>query len=210
MNSDSPLRDESNDAHGLHPNGYIRHSRVNKLASFHVCLGLAPCLGHDCNEGIIAYDLALYTQYFVKTKEWFTYMSMPKKVVGGAWQVWTFLRLYPLIVGDKIKNVEDPAWLAILKLIEIMEMITAPSIHSSCIGHLQCVINEYLYLRISSFPNVKLRPKHYYLSHYPKLLKEFGNLIKSRVELRIDRPSHSRHIRLTELELTDTRTFRMR
>ncbi|KAK3929621.1 Zinc finger protein 76 [Frankliniella fusca] len=175
----------------------------NKLEAFHVCSpGLGPCLGHDLNEGVVAHDLALFTKYFVKTKKWFTYSNLKtrietfqyssmdlrdkpvapcedaKRVVGGAWQVWTLLRLYPLIIGDKIKDVADPAWRAILKLIEIMEMVTAPSIHFTYVAHLQLVIDEYLSLRVSSLPDQKLRPKHHYLTHYPKLITELGNLMK--------------------------------
>ncbi|KAK3929752.1 Dynein heavy chain, cytoplasmic [Frankliniella fusca] len=102
-----------------------------------------------------------------------------KKLAGGAWQNWTLLRMFPLLIGDRIQKTDDPVWLALIRLTEIMDIITAPLIHHSFLAHLQFIINDYLSLRVSSFPEVQLRPKHHYLTHYPKLIPEFGNLMKA-------------------------------
>ncbi|KAK3921010.1 Transcriptional repressor protein YY1 [Frankliniella fusca] len=182
--------------------GVKYNSVFNTLENYHVCLpGLSPCLAHDWTEGIITYDLALFIKYFVD-KQWISYESLKsrieafkystidvqdkpvppcdgaKKLVGGAWQIWTLLRLLPLLIGDKIQTVNDPVWLAVLRLIEIMEIITAPVIHKSFLGQLQYLINDFLSLRVSTFPSVPIRPKHHYVTHYPKLIQEMGNLMK--------------------------------
>ena len=48
------------------------NSKFNELKYYHVCLpGLPSCLVHDAFEGVIAYDLKLYIDYFIK-KGWFT------------------------------------------------------------------------------------------------------------------------------------------
>lgn len=180
------------------------NSIFNKLKSFHVCSpGLSPCLGHDIAEGVAAYDLQLFTNYFVKTKKWFSYDYLQKrmdsfkysssdnrdqpvcptekgkKVPGGAWQVITFLRLYPLFVGHKIQDPTDNVWTALLKLTEIVEITVAPDIHVSFVAHLQAVINDYLSLRVACFPLHPLKCKHHYIRHYSRLVLELGVLLKN-------------------------------
>lgn len=102
-------------------------SKFIKLTHFHVCQpGLPPCLGHDLFEGIVAYDLALYLSHFVTNQKFFTYRELngrlnhfrylgndasnkpcemnpgSEKLSGHAVQNWCFLRLLPLLIGDKI------------------------------------------------------------------------------------------------------------
>lgn len=162
---------------------------------------LPPCFGHDGPEGVFAFDLDLYIRYFIK-KEWFTLHelnsrienfqyskedkndkpcklgSKRKKIPGAACQVWNFLRLFPLMVHDKIKEYDDEVWHLVLLLNEITEIISAPEIHESYLPYLQAIINEYLCLRKLHFPGIKLRPKHHYLQHYPDLIRKFGPLLK--------------------------------
>ena len=44
--------------------------------------------------------------------------------------------------------------------------------------YLQLIISQYISMREMLFPDVKLRPKHHYLLHYPELILQFGPLIK--------------------------------
>lgn len=107
-------------------------------------------------------------------------LVMPKRknLVGGAWQLLLFLRLFPLLIGDKIKDVNHRVWEAILLLSEIVESVCAPEIKKKHIPYLQNLINEYLLIRNEIFPQIPLRPKHHYLSHYPLLFIIFGPLIR--------------------------------
>nr|XP_055051537.1 uncharacterized protein LOC129437435 [Misgurnus anguillicaudatus] len=122
-------------------------SVFNSLNYFHVCQpGLPPCLGHDIFEGILSYDVALCLKYFVKTKKWFTYSTLnrrinqfkycasdastkpctvkplAKKLSGQAIQNWNFLRLLPLLIGDLVKDTADDVWQLILQLKDIVDM----------------------------------------------------------------------------------------
>lgn len=125
-------------------------SVFNSLKYFNVCQpGLPPCLGHDLFEGVLSYDVALYLEYFIKTKAWFTYSTLnrrikqfkycasdastkpcevkPKatKLSGQAVQNWNFLRLLPLIIGDRVKDTADDVWQLTLQLKDIVDMICA-------------------------------------------------------------------------------------
>lgn len=178
------------------------NSVFNSLESFHCASpGLPPCFGHDLMEGICAYDFKLFIDYFI-AEDWFTLhelneainsfqyssrdrkdkpipvQSDSKRIKGGAWQVWTLLRLFPLIIKEHVLHT-DRYWKALMLLTEIVEIVCAPQIHKSHLPYLQFVINEYLTLRRELFPDVGLRPKHHYLTHYPELIYMFGPLIKS-------------------------------
>lgn len=57
------------------------NSVFNNLETFHVCQPfLSPCLGHDLFEGIVSYDVALFLKYFIKTKKWFTYSILNRRI----------------------------------------------------------------------------------------------------------------------------------
>lgn len=63
-------------------NGVKFDSLFNSLQYFHVCQpGLPPCIGHDLFEGVVAYDLSIYLQYFVKVKKWMTYQQLNRQTV---------------------------------------------------------------------------------------------------------------------------------
>jgi len=177
-------------------------SVFNQLNAFHVCQpGLPSCLGHDLAEGLVAYDLFLFIKYFVNEAGWFTYHELNEaissfpycskdvkdrpipvqedsvRIKGGAWQVWTFLRLFPLIVFDHIDD-DNEVFRALILLTEIFEIICSPVIHESHLPYLHTIIDEYLTMRVELFPQVNLRPKHHFLSHYAWQTVMFGPLVK--------------------------------
>lgn len=39
-----------------------------------------------------------------------------RRLTGGAWQIRTFLKLFSVIIEDKIKDIHDPVWLAVTKI----------------------------------------------------------------------------------------------
>ncbi|KAG7454215.1 hypothetical protein JOB18_024229 [Solea senegalensis] len=57
------------------------NSVINSLTCFHVCQpGLPPCISHDLFEGVVAYDLAIYLNHFVKVKKFFTYSQPNRRI----------------------------------------------------------------------------------------------------------------------------------
>lgn len=139
------LSEESRDVKGIK-----LRSVFNDVPSFHVCQpGLPPCLGHDIFEGVLSYDLGLYLNYFIKTKKWFTYTLLNRrikqfqfkgsdalskpctvqsgalKLSGNAVQNWNFLRLLPVLIGDKVQNADDDVWQLTLLLKDIVDLVCA-------------------------------------------------------------------------------------
>ena len=178
-------------------------SLFNTLQNFDVCSpGLPPCLGHDIFEGVLSYDVALYLKYSIKKKKWFTYTILNRrikqlkykatdasskpcevsphtlKLSGHAVQNWNFLRLLPLIIGDKVQDPEDNVWQLLLQLKDIVDLICAQQISKAQVAYLDVLIQEYLETRKALFPEINLRPKHHFLRHYPGLILKFGPLMR--------------------------------
>ncbi|KAJ8022795.1 hypothetical protein HOLleu_37788 [Holothuria leucospilota] len=65
-----------------------------------------------------------------------------------------------------------------IKSNEIVEMVVSPRIHASQIAYLKVLVEEYLEERTYLFPNVSLRPKYNFLSHFHWLITMFGPLIR--------------------------------
>lgn len=179
-------------------------SLFNELTYFHVCQpGLPPCLGHDLFEGIVSFDLAIYIKHLVMVEKHFTYLDLNRRITqfkylgsdagnkpcevnpgveklsGHAVQNWCFLRMLPVLIGDKMVNtVDSEVWQLILQLREIVDLITAPAISTGQVAYLGVLIEEYLDSRRQTFPYHPLKPKHHYILHYPELIFHFGPLIR--------------------------------
>ncbi|XP_076324317.1 uncharacterized protein LOC143232592 [Tachypleus tridentatus] len=188
-------------------NGLVHHSGVkfdsvlNKLQHFHVTNpGLPPCLGHDLCEGIVKEDLHLILNYLVRA-EWFDYDYLNKKiqtykfkgsdandkppftlssktVSGHAVQVWVLLRFLPLLIHGKIDDHNNEVWQLLLLLRQIVELICAPVISEYQVAIMLDLIEEYIVKRMKLFPNINLRAKHHFLTHYPELTLKCGPLIR--------------------------------
>ena len=180
-------------------NGLKSDSCLNKLKYYHVCNpGLPPCLAHDLFEGVLSYDLNLAIHYLI-LKNWFSYsflnsrlqsirfegetnyenvplIKRGNKLIGSACENIRLILILPIAIFDRIKKIDDDVWIMILTLREIAKLLLAPSISIGQVAYLKVLLNEYLHLRISNFPNTNLKPKHHYLLHYPDLITKFGPL----------------------------------
>ncbi|KAG1647302.1 hypothetical protein GQR58_030704 [Nymphon striatum] len=196
------LQTARNPPNANHVQGIKFNSLFNEMDFFHVCpTGLPPCLGHDLFEGVVNYDMALFVQYYIKEKKWFTYSELNRRILhfkylgsdknnglcevnlngeklgGQAVQNWYFSRFLPLIIGYKISEPADPVWQMFLQLKDIVELVCAPKINEANIAYLAVLIDQYLEDRQTIFENHRLKPKHHYLRHYPYLILQFGPLI---------------------------------
>jgi hypothetical protein len=182
-----------------HYEGVKHNSPFNSLKYYHVCNGLPPCLGHDLFEGIVQYDLAMALKDFIQAG-WFSLQELNimlknfklegeeatnkpsdigkgDKIGGHAVQNWYLLRFLPLIICHKVMDWDDSVWNMVILLREIVEYVCSPSITVEQIAYLDDLIKEYISCRCTLF-EVRLRPKHHYLSHYPELILKFGPLIR--------------------------------
>lgn len=168
--------------------------------NFHVSSqALPPCISHDFLEGILKSVLAKMMQYFIETKKWFDLKVLNRRIkmfkckgtdsldppkplkkltelTGNACQNWNFLRLLPFIIGDLIKDEDDPVWQMYLSLKEICEYVFAPKISMPQVAYLKSIIRSYLSTVKKVFPEC-LIPKGHFASHYCDLISIYGPLI---------------------------------
>ena len=109
----------------------------------------------------------------VKVRKWFIYASFnqiitafkynggnandkPKtvddkghKLGGHAVQNWCLLRLFPILIGNKIQNKSDNVWKLIIFLRQIVELVCPPKIALAQVAYLRIQIEEYLELRMT-------------------------------------------------------------
>lgn len=111
----------------------------------------------------------------MKVKKWMTYQqlnqqfkylgfdasSIPSEVsergiaVGGqAAENLCLLRLFPIIIGDRIKDTQ--VWQLVIMLKEVAELVCVPKISAGQVSFLQVHIQEYLETRKHLFPSEKL------------------------------------------------------
>lgn len=172
------------------------------LSHFHVVSGFPPDIAHDIFEGIVPVELA-YCLGSMISKRLFTLDDLNKailafpykwsdktnkphivpqsllvrKTIGGnAHENWSLLRLLPFVIGPLVPD-NEPAWLVLMDLKDIVELVVAPVHTDESISYLESKIVEHRQRYQELFPDVRLLPKHHYLEHYPQMIRCFGPLV---------------------------------
>lgn len=167
-----------------------------KISHFHAIFGYPPDLAHDVFEGIIPVELAHCLTVLISKKlftladlnnallkfpyKWADKINKPhvisqsfsstKTVGGNAHENWSLLRFLPFLVGSHVPDGE-PAWLVLMDLKDITELIVAPVHDDDSSARLECKIVEHRMRYQELFPEVKLLPKHNFLEHYPQMIR---------------------------------------
>ncbi|XP_030596339.1 uncharacterized protein LOC115787699 [Archocentrus centrarchus] len=172
------------------------------LTHFHVLTGFPPDVAHDALEGVVPVELA-YCLSALISKKFFTIdnlnkailafpykwsdktnkphivpqnLSARKTVGGNAHENWSLLRFLPFLIGHLVPE-NEPSWLVLLDLKEIIELLVAPTHTDESISYLESKITEHRQRYKDLFPAARLLPKHHFLKHYPYLIKCFGPLV---------------------------------
>lgn len=178
-------------------------SPLNKLNHYHVIDGLPSDISHDLFEGLVPEVLEHVIRYCVQNQIFsleylndrianFPYGNvdkpnkpsiMPKtisnlKVKETAMQCWCLLRLFPLLVGEKVPE-NDEKWEVVLKLMFMVEAVCSPVFSKADIVFLGDIVEEFLQTMYEEqFSEVsKVKPKGHYTLHYPYQTLHFGPLV---------------------------------
>lgn len=101
-----------------------------------------------------------------------------KKLNGTAHQNWIFVIAFPLFMIQCQIDHEDDVWMMFLSLLEICRLACSRKVTETQISRLSAFIDEYIAHRIRCFPDINLRPKHHYLTHYPYFMKLYGTYLR--------------------------------
>ncbi|XP_063047290.1 uncharacterized protein LOC134441029 isoform X1 [Engraulis encrasicolus] len=186
----------------VHCCGVKRECFLTKsLSFFHVVSGYPPDAAHDLLEGIVPVELAYCLGSMISKKlftlhdlnqailsfpyKWSDKTNKPhalpqnitaRKTIGGnVHENWCLIRLLPFLIGSVVPN-DEPAWLVLMDLKDIVELVFGPVHTDESISYLQSKIIEHRTRYKALFPDVQLLPKHHLVEHYPVLIRNFGPL----------------------------------
>ncbi|CAF0827652.1 unnamed protein product [Brachionus calyciflorus] len=184
----------------IHSNGVKNDSCLNELQFFNVTNGLPPDLMHDFLEGVIPNNLLLLLNSLNESKilsihefleqfkqfnygridsknkvpiDMFNEKILKKDTISlSASNMWTLIRVFPIIFGFKLK--ENLKYLHFLKLIEIFRKINSSYFTEDEILTLKYEIFFYLSEYKIHYSEKNFKPKHHFITHYPNAIKRFG------------------------------------
>lgn len=90
---------------------------------------------------------------------------------SAASQMWTFVTLLPLFVGDLVP-LEHPHWECFLLLLEIMKQCTARLTSVAASAIMIALVDQHHNLFKTCYPDVRLTPKMHYMVHFSSQILE--------------------------------------
>ena len=181
--------------------GLQADSCLNSLTYYHVTNGLPPDLAHDVFEGFAKDIMKNIITYLVKEKYitlkglnerilTFSYCEIDKqnkpqiilegplstlRVKQTASEMWRFLHLLPLFIGDFVPD-ECIHWQNYIAFLDVLDRLCAPSFCESELIILTAIINEFFKNYLELYPDQNLKPKAHFICHYPEMIRRFGPL----------------------------------
>ncbi|XP_060782162.1 uncharacterized protein LOC132889550 isoform X1 [Neoarius graeffei] len=130
---------------------------------------------HDLNQAILAFPYK-WSDKTNKPHVLPQNISSRKSIGGNAHENWCLLRLLPFLIGSFVPD-DEPAWLVLMDLKDIVELVFGPVHNDESISYLHSKIIEHRTRYKALFPDVQLLPKHHLVEHYPVLMRNFGPLV---------------------------------
>ncbi|XP_031329046.1 uncharacterized protein LOC116160057 [Photinus pyralis] len=184
--------------------GIKSYCLFNDLLYFHSTTNLCCDVMHDIFEGICRYEMAKIIFGLCKYKRYFSIIQLNRRIkyfdynervdIGNrippimenqvnkgylhmsSSEMYAFVIYFSILVGDLV-DVEDDYWKFYLCLFDIINIIMNDIISSEEINYLAILINDHHSMYRTLFTE-KLKPKHHFLTHYPRSIKSVGPLGK--------------------------------
>lgn len=184
--------------------GVKRESVLNQSRYFNVVDGLDLDIMHDQLEGVLPLETKMLLRKLIQhdhviTLEAlneriaaFTYGPVDKKnkpsplkqqiftsdsasISQSAAQMWCLARMLPLLLGDLVQTDEE-SWDSLLQLLQIEEIVFAPTSTTSLAAYLEVLVKDYLE-QFSKIYDRRIIPKQHYMVHYPNQIIRRGPLV---------------------------------
>lgn len=183
-----------------HYYGVKRSSLLNTLEYFNTADNFSVDIMHDILEGVAQFEIKLLLEYIQENHasareiarriDTFNYGYIDRrnrppavKLSDGsndlglnAIQSWCLLRNLPLIFGDLI-HTSDDYWHLLGLLIQIANIVFSPVVTHGMTVFLKHIIIEHHQLFKRLFPSKNLLPKHHFMTHYPRSIRNIGPII---------------------------------
>ena len=172
----------------------------NELLFFHNIDQQPFDVSHDLYEGYAVDVITSVTKYFIHSKfftlndynhiiKTFCYAEIDKsdkpqtikhpkswelfKVKHNVGEMSTLIRLYPIMFGHLIPE-EDEVYQILIQFIHVVELLCAPSFLPGEVDYLRTEIAEMLEGFLTTLPDVHMKPKGHFLTHYPTQILQLG------------------------------------
>lgn len=166
--------------------GIKRGFILNSLKYFHCTQQSVPDCMHDICEGVGPYELELILDSLI-TKQFITLelvnqrisefnyslsdrnskpseLCLPHMRLQAA-EFWCLCRNLRLMIASRIPR-GDPHWQLLIKLLDCMSVIFAPTVTANMADFLSYLVEEHHSLFKELFPEKPLLPKHHFMIHY--------------------------------------------
>lgn len=178
--------------------GIKLYSHLNNLNHFHTMTNHSIDIMHDILEGAAPFVMERLFKYIIEQKianmnqiqhlfDCFYFgdqfkASIPSKIriekknLGqSASQMYCLLIHIPFILF-KFKNQLISVWKPIETLLQILQTVLSAQISNDDVNTLENIIRDHL-ISIKNIFGEHLRPKHHFLTHYPRIIRAMGPII---------------------------------
>lgn len=169
----------------------------NELENYHCIVNITCDIMHDIYEGICRYDIGHILSYYIFEKKLFTIALLNQKIkyfnihnenkpppikkiqiqkkyiTLSASEMKCFIRIFGSLVGEFVP-INDLVWDLYKLLRQICEIVGQESVTPNDANLLKILIAEHNKIYIDCFG--KLKPKHHFLIHYPRIMNTIGPL----------------------------------
>lgn len=185
-----------------HVYGVKRVCLLNSLKYFNTANNFSVDIMHDILEGVGKFEVKLILKYiqgnFLSAEQvagrvhaydygFNQQRNRPPlptdKLLDGsndlglnARQSWCLLRNMPLLFGDLIET-DDKHWHLLLLLLHIVNIVFSPVLSEGMTVYLKHLIFDHHQLFKQLFPEINLLPKHHFMIHYPRCIRQIGPIL---------------------------------
>lgn len=186
----------------------IKHSGISEecifhvnFSDFHVTENVSVDVMHDIFEGICQYDMSKVLHHLIFVDKVFSLEQLNQRIMSFQFNRWdnrppqitesqlksklkmsssemrVFMNNLGVLIGDFIPA-DSLYWPVYKNLKKIIDILLLDAYQKNLIDFLTLLIEEYLSELQILFPN-SFKPKHHYLTHYPRVMEQVGPLWKS-------------------------------
>lgn len=185
--------------------GVQRPCPLNDLRSFHCVTNYNLDIMHDMLEGVCPYEVKLVLRQLVLMDHLISLNEINQRIKSfhysfndrknkpsavlpdrlrnitdhklgqKASQMWCFIRMLPLLIGDRVPH-DNVYYKLILLLVQSMDIIYAPLVTVSHTVYLKHLIYDHHNHFASIFPQNRMINKHHHMVHYPNCIRMCGPL----------------------------------
>ena len=185
-----------------HVYGVKRVCLLNSLKYFNTANNFSVDIMHDILEGVGQFEVKLILKYiqgnFLNAEQVVgrihaydygfnqrrnrPHLPTDKLLDGSndlglnANQSWCLLRNMPLLFGDLIET-DDDHWYLLLLLLHIVDIVFSPVLSDGMTIYLKHLIIDHHQLFKQLFPEINLLPKHHFMIHYPRSMRNIGPIL---------------------------------